>query len=213
LPAITDSATWDALFEIPGFSRLVVHRGVSGRLHLDPASYADVTYDVAQLWSEWRRGTSASAVLVPFLVLRLLVRLARFAAGETTPVFPPPPLAAQRSELIAGVVERIDTGYSQKLLVHELAASVFLSPDRFTDVFFEVMGRTPRDYIKHVRLEHAKRLLVSTTMPIAEVGSACGFEDRSSFFRLFRAAVGSGPREYRQRRQYADTRDPVPVPA
>jgi AraC-like DNA-binding protein len=197
-PAAFDAPTWHALRKVPGFDSLLVGRAGSTRLHLTPAAYADVARDLAELWAEWREGTSTGALMVPALLLGLLVRLARLAAGEAPPSLGSPTPTAHREEIVAAAVRRIDLGYSEPLRVEQLAASVYLSPDRFTEVFAAVMGRTPRDYIRHVRLERAKTLLASTVLPISEVARASGFGDSAYFSRAFRAATGVAPRAFRR---------------
>lgn len=200
-PEIVDSQSWETLASIPGFSSLVVDRGVSGRLHLNPAGYAEVERDVVELWSEWRSGARSSAVLVPILFVRLLVRLARFTTGEKPPPLRSPNQPADREELVAEAVRTIDLQHAGRIRVQELAAAAYLSRDRFTEIFTGLMGRSPRDYIRHVRLEHAKTLLTTTKLPIASIGKSVGFPDHPTFARVFRTATGGTPLQFRQRAQ------------
>ena len=198
---IVDPQSWETLGSIPGFNALVVDRGVSGRLHLDPAGYNEVARHIVELWSEWRSGAHSSTVLVPILFVRLLVRLARFAAGEKPPPLRSPNQPADRDELVTEAVRTIDLHYAGHIRVEELAADAHLSRDRFTEIFVELMGRSPRDYIRHVRLEHAKRLLTTTKLPIAVVGQSVGYRDPPTFVRAFRAATGGTPLDFRRRGQ------------
>jgi hypothetical protein len=89
-PGIFDARTWDALAVVPGYASLLVAPTTGRRLHLIPAAYTGVARDLAELWSEWRSGTPSGAMLVRAMFLRLLVRLARFAAGENPPEFRSP---------------------------------------------------------------------------------------------------------------------------
>ncbi len=67
-----------------------------------------------------------------------------------------------------------------------------------------VTGMTPSEYINRIRIEHAGQLLRSTEEPIEDVIEACGFENTSYFYRLFRNQTGTTPRAYR----FANQRDP-----
>ncbi|WP_299648804.1 AraC family transcriptional regulator [uncultured Tateyamaria sp.] len=67
-----------------------------------------------------------------------------------------------------------------------------------------VTGMTPSEYINRIRIEHAGQLLRSTEEPIEDVIEACGFQNTSYFYRLFRSQTGSTPRAYR----LAGQRDP-----
>jgi len=204
-PNVFDTATWDALAGVPGFKSLLVDPATGRRLHLDPTAYADVARDLAELWAEWRNGSPAGALLVRAVFLRLLVRLARLAAGESPPLLERPNATARHGEVVAAAVRTIDLHYAEPLRIDQLAAAAYLSPDRFTEIFASIMGRTPRDYIRHVRLERAKTLLATSAMPIADVARATGFRDNPYLTRAFRAATGTSPRQFRQRSQSAPT--------
>ncbi|MGA0979340.1 MAG: helix-turn-helix domain-containing protein, partial [Candidatus Nanopelagicales bacterium] len=60
------------------------------------------------------------------------------------------------------------------------------------------LGMSPRGLLQRLRLEHAVRLLSSTSMTAGEIASACGFYDQSSFTRQFRAVLGLTPGAYRR---------------
>lgn len=173
-------------------------RPVSGRwLHLTPAAHAQV----AELWSElrdeWERATPEAILLVPGLFARLLVRLNRLRVGTQSAA------PARQESVVSSAVRYLEEHFAEPLRIEQLAAQVFLSPDRFTDVFVEALGRTPRDYLKHLRLEHAKRLLTTTSEPVSRVGLLSGFADPAYFARVFRAATGQTPRDWRQRHKLA----------
>ena len=210
-PDIFDAPTRDALTETPGFQPLFVEEplrrassqngtghGEGGRwLHLTPDAYAPVAEMIAELRREWAAGTPDGTLLARGLFPRLLVHLARRYAEA--------PLAAQeggpaREATVAAAVRFLDAHFAEPLRVEQVAASVFLSPDRFTEVFARTMGRTPRDYIRHLRVERARLLLATTGLSVAEVGQAAGFGEAAYFTRVFRAATGTTPREFRRRK-------------
>jgi transcriptional regulator GlxA family with amidase domain len=128
--------------------------------------------------------------------LTLILRLARYAAGERSP--PSPTANQSHEEMIAAAVRTIDLDYGRKLRVCELAAAVHLSPDHFAAIFSKVTVMTPREYIRHVRLERAKTLLATTALRIAEIARATGANDHSTFTRRFRAPTGVSPRQFRR---------------
>lgn len=197
---VFDAATWEALAAVPGFDALLL-APAANRLHLPPAAYAEVARDLAEIWAEWRTGTPAGAMLVRALLLRLLVRLARYAAGEDPPALRGPTETVHREEIVAAALRTVDLGYAEPLRVQQLAAAAYLSPDRFTEIFTAVTGRTPRDYIRHVRLERAKTLLATSAIPISDIAHATGFRDNGYFSRTFRAHTGHSPSQFRRNAQ------------
>ncbi|AKQ68337.1 L-rhamnose operon transcriptional activator RhaR [Myxococcus hansupus] len=83
------------------------------------------------------------------------------------------------------------------LSLEELAAMTGLSPFHFLRVFRRVLGVTPHQYLVHLRLRRAARLL-STDAPITRIAYDVGFGDLSNFVRTFRRAAGVSPRAFRK---------------
>ena len=178
-PEIFDAATWGTL----GVPR-------PGRwLHLTPSAHAQIAECWSELRDEWEQGTPISRWLVAPLFGRLLVRLERLGrrVGES----------GCHEETVASAVRYLEERFAEPVRIEQLARLVFLSPDRFTEVFVAAMGQSPRDYLKHLRLECAKNLLSTTTTPIARIGLLSGFSDPAYFARIFKENVGVSPRLWR----------------
>jgi transcriptional regulator GlxA family with amidase domain len=60
-------------------------------------------------------------------------------------------------------------------------------------------GETPLAFLQNARIERAKRLLETTNVPFDQIAYRVGYEDVSSFRRLFMGASGISPGNYRQR--------------
>jgi transcriptional regulator GlxA family with amidase domain len=60
-------------------------------------------------------------------------------------------------------------------------------------------GRTPIAWLQDLRVETAKRLLESTRLDFDAIVARVGYQDASSFRRLFRLRTELAPREYRRR--------------
>ncbi len=174
--------------------------GGNGRwLHLSPDAHLCVEAELAELRAEWQRGDAGGILLARGLFARLLVHLARQRAAAWPGVRPDSlPASLPREITVAAAVRYMDENFARPLRIEQVAAGVFLSPDRFTEVFSLAMGRTPRDYLRHVRLERAKSLLTTTDAPVAEIGVQVGFGEAAYFNRVFRAATGTTPRAYRR---------------
>ena len=105
------------------------------------------------------------------------------------------------------VVEFIDRNYAKPLTVAALAKRARLSPFHFIRTFRAATGMTPHQYVRDRRLDRARHLLSTTTMPVTEVCQAVGFASLGSFSSLFRRATGRSPVAYR-----AAERRPVYIP-
>jgi len=63
------------------------------------------------------------------------------------------------------------------------------------------LGQTPSDYVNEIRMSHAARALTTDNEPVSEIAADCGIPNMSHFHKLFRAAYGATPLQYRQRYQ------------
>jgi AraC family transcriptional regulator len=52
-------------------------------------------------------------------------------------------------------------------------------------------------YVRHVRIEFARRELAASGAPLGDIAAAAGFCDQSHFSRLFKRYTGQTPAEYR----------------
>jgi len=65
--------------------------------------------------------------------------------------------------------------------------------------FHADFGATPLEYMQKMRVERAKALLESTVLSFEEIVGRCGYQDVSSFRRLFKEVTQLTPNDYRDR--------------
>jgi AraC family transcriptional regulator len=81
----------------------------------------------------------------------------------------------------------------------DLAASVGVSPSVFSRTFRQHLDCTPSDYLRRVRVERARALILGSDESLASIGLRVGFADQSHFTRVFRRVTGQTPNEVRHR--------------
>lgn len=96
------------------------------------------------------------------------------------------------------VIEYITENYSDKIYIETLADMVALSPDYFTKMFKDSIGKTPIDYINGVRVNHSLRLLTMTDTPVNEIAEQLGFSGPNYFHKIFKAYMNTSPLAYRK---------------
>lgn len=62
-------------------------------------------------------------------------------------------------------------------------------------------GRSVGAWIDILRIQRAKRLLSSTSLPIIDIAASVGVEDQSYFSRLFKKETGMTPSAFRKKMQ------------
>jgi AraC-like DNA-binding protein len=95
----------------------------------------------------------------------------------------------------------IDSNYAERIDAGEIADEACYSKFHFIRTFKSIYGRTPHQYLTHVRIERAKALL-EQEVSVTEACFAVGFDSLGSFTSLFKRRAGVTPSEY-QRQQLA----------
>lgn len=80
----------------------------------------------------------------------------------------------------------------------DLAAAVGLSPSHLIKAFKQSFGVTPQAYVAQCRVLHAKKLMLSTDQPLAQIALACGLADQAHFSTYFRRVTGVAPAHWRR---------------
>jgi AraC-like DNA-binding protein len=96
-------------------------------------------------------------------------------------------------------VQFMNQHLTENLSLTKLADVANLSPFHFHRLFKEAYSVTPLQQVTHLRLKKASRLLKSTGKRVSEIGHLCGFDNESSFVRLFKRELGITPLVYRKR--------------
>lgn len=86
---------------------------------------------------------------------------------------------------------------TQPITVQSIAEALYVSPSYVSKVFSRKLCYGFREYINALRIQKAKSLLLNTDKKILDVMLECGFQNQSSFNRVFRDVAGKAPREYR----------------
>lgn len=93
------------------------------------------------------------------------------------------------------------------LRLPEVARAAGLSQQHLGRLFHESLGESPMQHLKTLRLQHARYLLESSSLGVAEVASAVGYEDPLHFSRAFRAFTGKSPRAWRKGEKVGGARE------
>jgi AraC family transcriptional regulator len=99
---------------------------------------------------------------------------------------------------LARVREYVAAHLSGSLRLGQLAAVAGLSPFHFSRAFKLTTGLSPHAYVTRCRIEEAKRLLITSTLPISEIARRAGFRGSGQLSTRFRAATGRAPSAYRR---------------
>ena len=104
--------------------------------------------------------------------------------------------SADAAGLVDAVKHYIRQHYREDLTRSDLAEVVHITPNYLSKRFHTETGMSLREYINQLRIEDAKRLLLSTNVTISEIASEVGFDNISYFSTVFRKLCGVSPIEW-----------------
>jgi AraC family transcriptional regulator len=96
------------------------------------------------------------------------------------------------------VANHIDDNLDRSLSLRELARVAGLSSSYFSRAFKGAFGATPHALIIDRRIARAKKEMLESDQPLAQIALSCGFSDQAHLARLFRRSMGVSPGEWRR---------------
>ena len=90
---------------------------------------------------------------------------------------------------------------------NDVAAVTFVTPNYLSKLFKNSMNMNLREYINQLRIEEAKRLLLSTSLSVSEIASNVGYYNISYFSTVFHKIVGVSPYDWRNQKGEDDEAD------
>ena len=102
-------------------------------------------------------------------------------------------------QVVQRVVEHVAQHLDEALALDLLAARACLSPFHFHRVFRGMVGETPVELARRLRIERAAWQLAHTPLSVTAIAFNAGFETHEAFTRAFRSCYGAPPSDFRRR--------------
>lgn len=129
-------------------------------------------------------------LLAPLIIDEILIRLLRSQIGVRVAQMGFAESSVYRLEK---AISWLRENYSQPMKVEELAEMVHMSISSFHDHFKAVTAMSPLQYQKVLRLQEARRLMLSTMMDAGAASQQVGYLSASQFSREYSRFFGSAP--------------------
>ncbi|CAM3576003.1 AraC family transcriptional regulator [Paenibacillus lupini] len=130
-------------------------------------------------------------ILAPLIIREILYRVLQ---GEHGDFIHPFAIIGSHSHSIAQAIQMINQQYDHPLAVEQLAKSVNLSTSAFHKHFKRVTAMSPLQYQKTLRLQEARRLMLTETVQASEAAFRVGYESPSQFSREYTRMYGRPPK-------------------
>lgn len=185
---IAESAGFQALFFLEPHCSRTKH--FASRLKLDFNAFIQINHLIEKLYREYTEKQTGWKTMVKSDFLNLAVVLSRLYNVEKI---------TDETGIIklAEAIAYIEKNYAEPISVSGLARLSNYSERQFIRLFKETLGCIPIDYITNLRMQKAHELLKTSSLPIAEIASRCGYNDSNYFSRIFKKHNAETPSEYR----------------
>jgi AraC family transcriptional regulator len=100
-------------------------------------------------------------------------------------------------EAVERVIRMMHERLDEPLTLQEMSRTAYISPFHFNRIFRQITGIPPNQFFYAVRLETAKRLLLTTNTSVTDVCFDVGYNSLGTFIRRFKDLVGLSPRRFR----------------
>lgn len=143
-------------------------------------------YSVPHLYRDWQASTC-----IDNLLNHLLLANAPSDSGKTNV-----------PENIRYLLKYMENNYTQHMSLDYLADFACMNKYYLSKEFKKYTGFSPNDYLISLRINQAKELLKSTTLPAAKIAHEVGIHDINNFTNLFKKKTGMTPIQFRNSTQH-----------
>ena len=111
-----------------------------------------------------------------------------------------PGIADADKEFARRLVDYLEPRISDpELKIDDITRAMALSRTVFYGKVKSLFGMSPIDFVRHMRILRAERLIVESRMSFSEIAYSVGFTDPKYFGRTFKAKTGMTPSDYRKK--------------
>ena len=104
----------------------------------------------------------------------------------------------QEERTISGITRYLQEHLAEEMSLSVLAEEFHLNPQYISQLFKNEIGVNFLSYLTNIRMEKAKKLLLSTSLSFAEVAEQSGYGDYRVFTKVFKKNEGITPSQYRR---------------
>ena len=99
---------------------------------------------------------------------------------------------------VADAVSLMEDRLEHPLTLERIAKMVGVTPRHLQSLFKSCLGVTPHTHYQALRLNAARRMVIETRLPVADIAAASGFGSAPAFARCYRGRFGESPSETRR---------------
>lgn len=107
-------------------------------------------------------------------------------------------IVGEAADGMEAITKYMQEHLSEDVSLHILSEEFHLNSQYISQLFRNEIGVNFLTYLTNIRMEHAKKLLLSSSLSIAEVSEQSGYGDYRVFTKVFKKSEGITPSQYRR---------------
>ena len=105
---------------------------------------------------------------------------------------------SSRDSILDDIIFYIDHNYQNNLKLETIAPLFGYNSAYLGKIFSKTVGESFNNYVDHVRIEHAKQLILDNSYKVYEISEMVGYKNVDYFHKKFKKYVGVSPAEFRK---------------
>lgn len=164
--------------------------------HLSEEEFDDISHLISQMLREYQRQDAYADVYIQKLLECVFLTILRKCAGFS---------GDERAGDMKKALLYLHSHFRENPSMTDMAGLFGFNTNYFSTRFHQFTGKTFKSYLNLLKLEYAKKLLLSGDLPVTEIGFAAGFTSLPNFLRCFKAHFGMSPGALRRVHESAST--------
>ncbi len=111
----------------------------------------------------------------------------------------------EHSDVVTNMRKYIDANYSMKIGLNTFSDMYKLTPEYLSNLFAKETGETFSNYLKKIRIEKAKDLILTTDMKVYKIAYMVGYPDQKYFSKVFKEYTGVSAKQFALERQISNS--------
>jgi AraC-like DNA-binding protein len=100
--------------------------------------------------------------------------------------------------ILESTLQYLKENYFESLPLPDVARKSGFSVPVFTRIFKQTTGTSYLSYLRSIRINNAKQLLISTDLTLEQIARSCGFKSAHHLIRSFKKVIGQTPGTFRK---------------
>lgn len=105
---------------------------------------------------------------------------------------------SSRDSILDDIIFYIDHNFQSNIKLESIAPLFGYNSAYLGKIFSKAVGENFNNYVDHIRIEHAKKLILENKLKVYEISEQVGYKNVDYFHKKFKKYVGISPAEYRK---------------